>query len=132
MSGSILLSKKHGVNPTIPVCPYCGKPKNEIILTGYAGEKWAKKNGHSDGQMPMYVIMQGDLEPCDECKKNGITIIEAEADVEGEISVTGKSWLLKEEAFLRIFDTNNAVIKNALSKRVCFMDPTTTERIGLR
>lgn len=52
--------------------------------------------------MPLHVIMQGDFEPCDECKKNGITIIEAESDDAGEISVTGKSWLLKEEAFLRI------------------------------
>lgn len=118
-----MLIGKHGLNPTIPLCPFCQKPKNEIILT--------RKNG-GDGQMPLHVIMQGDLEPCDECKKNGITIIEAKADVAGEISVTGKSWLLKEEAFLRIFDTNHAVIKTALSKRVCFMDPTTTERIGLR
>lgn len=126
-----MLIGEHGLNPTIPLCPFCQKPKNEIILTGIVGEKFSRKNG-GDGQMPMYVIMQGDLEPCDECKKNGITIIEAKVDVAGEISVTGKSWLLKEEAFLRIFDTNHAVIKTALSKRVCFMDPTTTERIGLR
>lgn len=122
---------KHGLNPTIPLCPFCQKPKNEIILTGIEGEIFSRKKG-GDGQMPLHVIMQGDFDPCDECKKNGITIIEAEADVAGEISVTGKSWLLKEEAFLRIFDTNHAVIKDALSKRVCFMDPTTTERLGLR
>ena len=45
MSGRILLSEKHGLNPSIVACPYCGKGKNEIALTGLAGEEWAKKNG---------------------------------------------------------------------------------------
>lgn len=41
---------KKGLNPTIPVCHYCGEPKNMIMLTGLEGEKWAKENGHSDGE----------------------------------------------------------------------------------
>lgn len=36
---SIKLSPKHGVNPTIPVCFFCGKPKNEIALMGRMGGK---------------------------------------------------------------------------------------------
>lgn len=67
-----LLIGEKGVNPTIPLCPYCGKGKNELILTGLAGEEWAKKNGRPDGEMPMYVQLEGDIEPCDECKKRGI------------------------------------------------------------
>lgn len=33
-NGSIELSPKYGVNPTIPVCFWCGKEKNEIALMG--------------------------------------------------------------------------------------------------
>lgn len=36
---SIKISPKHGVNPTIPVCFFCGKPKNEIALMGRMGGK---------------------------------------------------------------------------------------------
>ena len=39
--GDIKLSKKHGLQPTIPLCPYCGKEKNEIALLGAAGDKLA-------------------------------------------------------------------------------------------
>ena len=42
MSKSIRLSKEHGVNPTIPICFWCEKDKNEIAMLGklkgeYAG-----------------------------------------------------------------------------------------------
>ena len=39
MSNSIKLSEKYGVNPTIPVCFFCGMPKNEIALLGHIGDK---------------------------------------------------------------------------------------------
>ena len=35
---------KNGLNPTIPLCYYCGKEKNQIVLTGAEGSKWARKN----------------------------------------------------------------------------------------
>lgn len=34
MSGSIKMSKKHGLNPCIPICVFCGKEKNELALLG--------------------------------------------------------------------------------------------------
>lgn len=40
MSG-IKLSPKYGVNPTIPVCFWCGKEKNEIALMGTCW-RWQK------------------------------------------------------------------------------------------
>ena len=58
MSDSIRISKKHGVNPTIPVCFWCGKDKNEIVLLGKLKE---------DAEAPHRAIM--DYEPCDECKE---------------------------------------------------------------
>lgn len=56
---SIRISEKHGVNPTIPVCFWCGKEKNEIALLG-------KLKG--DIEAPKNCVL--DYEPCDECKKN--------------------------------------------------------------
>lgn len=53
--GDIILSKEHGVNPSIMVCPVCGK-ETGLALFGKLKD---------DAKAPMYV--QG--EPCDECQK---------------------------------------------------------------
>lgn len=68
MSG-IKISPKYGVNPTIPVCFWCGKPKNEIALMGrMKGDIEAPKN------------MVLDYVPCEECQNHmamGVAILEA-------------------------------------------------------
>ena len=67
MCKSIKLSKKHGVNPTIPICFWCGKEKNEVALLGEL---------KGDAEAPKHVIV--DYEPCDKCKElfsKGIQII---------------------------------------------------------
>lgn len=97
----MIISQKHGVNPSIPVCFWCGKDKNEIILFGEL------KN---DAEAPMKTVV--DYEPCDECKANfarGVTVIEAEPTPvkEGFPSLnksigtypTGRFLVLKPEAF---------------------------------
>ena len=69
MSKGIKLSPKHGVNPCIPVCFFCGKERNEIVLFG--------KIGREDKEAPMKAVV--DYEPCDECKKKfaeGVLLIE--------------------------------------------------------
>lgn len=60
MSRSIRISEKHGANPTIPICFFCGEDKNEVALLG-------KLSG--DKEAPMRMWINGDYEPCDECKK---------------------------------------------------------------
>ncbi len=68
MSKSLPLSPKHGLNPSIGICAWCGKPTNEILLLG----KLPK-----DAEAPMYAV--ADYEPCDECKaawSQGVTILE--------------------------------------------------------
>ena len=65
---SIKISPKYGVNPTIPVCFFCGKPKNEIALMG--------KMGREDLEAPRNLVL--DYEPCDECKEHmskGVALI---------------------------------------------------------
>ena len=68
MSDSIKVSPKHGLNPTIPQCFWCGKDKNEIALFG--------KMDRQDSPAPRHVIL--DYEPCDKCKElfdKGIQVI---------------------------------------------------------
>lgn len=60
MSRSIRLSPKHGVNPTIPICFWCGKQKNEIALLG--------RMNRADDEAPMTGMVL-DYEPCDKCKE---------------------------------------------------------------
>lgn len=57
MSNSIRLSPKHGLNPTIPICFFCGEKKNEIALLGHL---------KGDAEAPRNAIL--DMEPCDKCK----------------------------------------------------------------
>lgn len=69
MSKSIKVSPKHGLNPCMPVCFFCGKERNEIVLFG--------KIGREDKEAPMKAVV--DFEPCDECKKKfaeGVLLIE--------------------------------------------------------
>lgn len=70
----IRLSKKYGVNPTIPVCFWCGEPKNQVALLGLIRDK----KTHEEIEAPMHMVL--DYEPCDKCKENmalGFTIMEA-------------------------------------------------------
>lgn len=64
---SIRLSEKHGVNPTLCKCFFCGGDKG-IALLGRL---------ENDEQAPRECVM--DYEPCDNCKENmsnGVTLIE--------------------------------------------------------
>lgn len=73
MSNSIKVSPKHGLNPTIPVCFFCGKDKNEIALLGQIGDR---RKGE-DFEAPMKMIL--DFVPCEDCQNKfaeGVLIIE--------------------------------------------------------
>lgn len=100
-----------GVNATIPLCPYCNKPKNEVVLTGLAGETLAKKLGHSDGKMPMYAHIPGDLEPCDDCREHKVVVFEAAE--EGDHIPTGRYVVLDKEEWL-------AILKEPEKGKDCF------------
>ena len=85
MSNGIEISPKHGLNPTIPVCFWCGKEKNEIALLGRIREKTTNRFGanvtkrDSDIEAPRRMVL--DYEPCDECQKmwdSGVAVIEVQ------------------------------------------------------
>lgn len=67
MSKSIKISPKHGVNPTIMKCFWCGESKNQIALMGMLPD---------DAEAPKNLV--ADFEPCDKCKEEmakGITLM---------------------------------------------------------
>lgn len=69
---SIRLSEKHGVNPTLCQCFFCGETKH-IALLGQIGDR---RKGE-DIEAPRECVM--DYEPCDKCQeqmKRGVTLIE--------------------------------------------------------
>ena len=110
MSNSIKISPKHGVNPSLINCFFCGESKG-IALMGKL------KN---DAEAPKTCIV--DYEPCDKCKENmtlGVTLIEAtEENLYGlpsvkasncdlELYLTGRWCVLKEERAKEIFNDEN-------------------------
>lgn len=137
---AIYLSEKHGLNPTIPTCYYCGESKNEVALTGRAGEAIAREMGHPDGKMPRKGPVL-DMEPCDKCAewmRRGIIIMEAELLPKSserrngfpEVRRGGCLWVMTEEAvksFMKPGETLNA----ALRDRWTFISGAAARALGL-
>ena len=81
MSKSITLSPKHGVNPSIIICPICKKDTSIALFGRLKGDAEAPKR------------IEGEL--CDECKKKYITIVEVESETNRR--GTGRcAYILKE------------------------------------
>lgn len=108
MSKFIKLSKKYGVNPTIPICFWCGEAKNEIALLGHIGN--ARKG--EDVEAPKNMLL--DYDPCDKCKGNmalGVTVIEVQdtplhenqREIQKGLYPTSRWCVITKEAADRIF-----------------------------
>lgn len=118
----IPLSPKHGLNPTIPICFWCGEEKNEIALMGRIGD--ARKG--EDFEAPMHAVL--DYEPCDKCREKmslGFTMIEAthtpnsttKVQMQPGVYPTGRYAVIKKEAARRLFSP-----QTDLSKGKAFVD----------
>lgn len=124
MSDSIKLSPKYGLNPTIPVCFWCGKEKGDIALMGRVRKKETRPTTYGgtstrvvddDVQMPMNVCL--DTVPCEECAEKwalGIPVIRASSmrddkcmeviSADGsKVYLDGRYSVVTTEAFARIF-----------------------------
>lgn len=100
-NGSIEISPKYGVNPTIPVCAFCGKEKNEIALMGRMRSK-----GCSDIEAPRQMIV--DYEPCDECQalmSKGCTIFEV-----SETPIAENQPPMQESDGVKLYPTGTFVV----------------------
>ena len=82
MSKGIILSPKHGVNPSIIICPICKKDTSLVLFGRLKGDTKAPKQ------------IEGEL--CDECKKKYITIVEVESETNGRS--TGRYAYIPKEA----------------------------------
>lgn len=90
MKDSIILSEKHGVNPSIMVCPICGKDTG-IALLG----KLPK-----DEQAPKYI--QGEM--CEDCKKLSEKDYTFAMTVDENKHPCGEVFRLKSEVAQKMFD----------------------------
>lgn len=125
--GDIKLSKKHGLQPVIPLCLYCGEQKDEIRLYGAEGDKLAEFMGYKDGALPMSMHIPGDLDPCTKCKDTGnIYIVVVDQSTGTIVSVV----TTKEDQIKKLV-TDETIIKDILNKRVVLVDTDTALSIGI-
>lgn len=110
----MVISKKHGLNPSMDICFFCGEPKG-IALFG-------KMKG--DAEAPREVLLN--YAPCDKCKEQmsqGTTVIEVVMDNNGNkpikegIYPTGRWCVMRREAAKELF---NGEHENVLLERFVY------------
>lgn len=125
--GDIKLSRKYGLNPTIPVCFWCGEERNEVAVLGEVKDR----NGR-EVEMPMHACI--DYIPCEECQKKmslGFTLIEATSEpnsttsreIQSGVYPTGRWIVIKPEAARQVFNNLPEEMDKA------FIDPEVWEMI---
>ena len=123
---AIILSPKYGLNPTIPLCFWCKKPKDEIAVLGKIGKR------REDIEAPKNMVI--DYEPCPICKgymDSGFTVIEVDkkpnsqhqAELSENVYPTGRWTVVKEASAKKIFG------KDSKSGSRVFMDCEVYEQI---
>ena len=107
----------------IPVCYFCGREKNELIMNKILTPNHAKKVKEAHGKVV-------DMEPCDECKKmmeQGVMLIQCKDG--NQDYRTGVIIGVKDEAIPKIFPPEYA--ESALKMRAMFIEQTAWRNIGL-
>jgi hypothetical protein len=133
------MSKKHGINPSMTQCFYCGEAK-DIILVGSATKK-LKEAGvdvSDDGKMPMLAGVF-DIIPCDDCKEymeQGIILISVRDGAKGISPYRTGGWVvIKEDAFQRAFNpeaiSDQSIVESICKSRWAFLEDTVWDAVGL-
>lgn len=122
MSGSIRLSEKHGVNPSVLVCFLCGGDAG-VALLGRLKD---------DAEAPSRVC---DREPCRECKsymERGVILISVDesktTDPQNPYR-TGGWVVMKDVAIRRAFES--PMREDILKARVAFLADDAWDQLGL-
>ena len=125
MSGKIRLSDKYGVNPAIPLCFFCLKPKNELILAGRMMD---------DKEAPRNKVW--DKRPCTECEnwmKQGIILISVDesktTDQDNPYRTGG--WCVVKEDMLKRTLNDQELLDHILQMRVAYLPDEVWDQIGL-
>jgi hypothetical protein len=123
MSKGIRLSEKHGVNPSIAVCFFCGEDNGEIILPGRLP---------GDAEAPRRGVWNHN--PCDTCKGHmaqGIYLIQVREEVPtGEPHRTGPICVVKEDYLRRALEPGPA-LDHILQLRWSFVPRAAWLHLGL-
>lgn len=96
----IILSEKHGVNPSLILCPYCGKETGIALFGKLKGDKEAPKKVVGD-------------ELCDECKKkvkDGLVLIIEARQTEDGIELLGRRAEISKEFISKNIDISKGVL----------------------
>jgi len=117
MSKGIRLHPKFGLNPTMPVCFFCGRDTGEVALLGAAYH----------GEAPTKMVL--DKRPCAACEKEweaSIALIEARR-INGEIDPTGRVVVVTREAATRIL--RQPLLDDVLSVGKALLEPAAFEEL---
>lgn len=124
---SLKISKKHGLNPALEVCFWCGKERG-IALCGHL---------KGDAEAPRRIVCS--LEPCPECKKafeKGVHIVEVTSD--GSRFECNKAFAIKDANGNVVYPTGRhavfkpEAIKNGKSGMTMLADKETMDIIAAR
>lgn len=100
-----------------------------------AGDKLAKVLGHADGQMPMQAQIPGDYEPCEECAKGRICVVEVKPPKNGgtvrKIVPSGVMAMIPEDIVKQWLSPSPERLEQVLKARIMCIDHETAEKIGL-
>lgn len=136
MSNTIKISPKHGLNPTIPICFWCGQDKNEVGLLG--------KIDKEDSEAPQRMIINYD--PCDKCSElfsKGIHVIGASnhpivpsmfpiiSDENMTLYPTGSMFVATEDWVKRFLKANQRedMLDDVLAKKTLIMPDSIVSEI---
>jgi len=128
---NIQLHPKHGLNPTMDTCFYCGEAKN-ILLVGNHTQRF-KEEGLADSTGRMnHQIGVTDMEPCSNCAKymkQGIILISTKDEINDEPYRTGGWVVIKEEALKRMI--NVELFEQIRKKHFAFVPDVVWDKLGL-
>lgn len=127
MSKGIRISEKHGVNPMIPKCFWCGESKNEIVLLGKLKD---------DAKAPHGVAV--DMNPCGTCAeymKKGIICISIDEsktppNAKPQDYYRSGGWAVITEEAVRRLPADADYISQALNCRVLFFSDAVWDSWG--
>jgi hypothetical protein len=116
------LSPKHGVNPSLGICFYCGGEDGTVVLPGLL---------KGDAEAPRRACWT--REPCEKCRgymAQGVILISVRngsPDRENP-ERTGRFFVVKEEAVRRFL--REPALARVLKRRIAFMEDATLNALG--
>ena len=121
--GSITLSPKHGVNPSLAVCFYCGKDSGTIVLPG-------RMKG--DAEAPRRAVWG--MEPCKECAgymAQGIILISVRSGPPDRNPYRTGGWVVVRDEAVRRMITTQELLAQVLKCRWAFVPDDAWNLVGL-